>query len=116
MMVMTRLVTDGSDESGECAVRVGVVIIDLEKDRLAIDLERAKVMFFVWIVSVAKVVVDFDRLDDARDRFRAKRSNARRHHRMTLAEILSQLVVERANAVRLCGFRLGRHGRLHCDR
>ena len=47
--------------------------------------------------------------------FRAKRSNAYRHHRMTLAEILSQLVVERANAGGLGGFDLSRHGRLHCD-
>ena len=31
--------------------------------------ERAKVVFFVWIVLVAKVVKDFDGLDDARDRF-----------------------------------------------
>ena len=54
----------------------GIVIIDLEKDRVAIGFERAKVMFFVWIVGVAKVVVDFDGLDDARDCFGAKRSNA----------------------------------------
>ena len=63
-------------------------------------------MFFVWVVGVAKVVIDFDGLDDARHCFRAKRGNARRHHRMTLVEILSQLVVERANAVRLGGFGL----------
>ena len=88
---------------------------DFKKDRMALDLERAKVMFFVWIVGVAKVVVDFDRLDDARYRFGAERSDARRHDRMALIEILSQLVVERANAVRLRGFDLGRHGRLHCD-
>ena len=93
----------------------GIVIIDLEKDRVALGFERAKIMFFMWIVGVAKVVVDFDRLDDARHCFRAKRSNAHRHHRMTLVEILSQLVVERANAVGLSGFDLGRHGRLHCD-
>ena len=71
----------------------GIVIIDLEKDCVVLDLERAKVMFFVWIVSMAKVVVDFDRLDDARDCFGAERSDAYRHDRMVLAEILSQLVV-----------------------
>jgi hypothetical protein len=48
--------------------------------------------FFVRIVLVAKVVIDFDGFDDARDHFAAKRSNAHRHHRMTLAEILSQHV------------------------
>ena len=40
----------------------GVEIIDLEKDRAAIGYERAKVVFFVWIVGMAKVVVDFDGL------------------------------------------------------
>ena len=54
----------------------GIVIIDLEKDRVAIGFERAKVVFFVWIVGVAKVVIDFDGLDDARDCFGAERSNA----------------------------------------
>ena len=93
----------------------GIVIVDFEKDSVTLGFERPKVMFVVWVVGVAKVVVDFDGLDDARNRFRAKRSNAYRHHRMTLVEILSQLVVERANAVRLRGFDLGRHGRLHCD-
>jgi hypothetical protein len=43
----------------------------------------------MWIIGVAKVVVDFDGLDDARNCSRAKRSNAYRHHRMALAEILS---------------------------
>jgi hypothetical protein len=80
----------------------GIVIIDLEKDRVALDLERAKVMFFVWIIGAAKVVVDFDRLDDARDCFGAERNDAYRHDRMALAEILSQLVVESSNAVGLC--------------
>src|SRR5271166_1864639 len=73
----------------------GVEIIDLEKDRVAIGYERAKVMFSMWIVGVAKVVIDFDGLDDARDCFGSQRSNAYRHDRMALAEILSQLVVER---------------------
>ena len=45
----------------------GVEIIDLEKDRVAIGFERSKVMFFVWIVGVAKIVIDFDCLDDASD-------------------------------------------------
>ena len=93
----------------------GIVIIDLEKDRVALGFERAKVMFCVWVAGVAKVVVDFDRLDDARDDFGSERSDAYRHDRMALAEILSQLVVESSNAVGLCGFNLGRHGRLRID-
>ena len=65
-----------------------IEIIDLEKDRLAIDLERAKVMFFVRVVGLSKVVVNLDRLDDARDRFRAERRYAWRHEGVTIAEIV----------------------------
>ena len=64
---------------------------------------------------MAKVVVDFDCLDDARHCFGTERSDAYRHHRVTLVEILSQLVVERANAVGLGAGDLSRHGRLDCD-
>jgi hypothetical protein len=32
-----------------------IIVIDLEKDRLTIDLERAKVVFLVWIVGVAEI-------------------------------------------------------------
>ena len=46
-------------------------------------------MFLVWTVGVAKVVVDFDGLDDVRDCFGSERSNAGRHDRLPLAEILS---------------------------
>ena len=68
---------DGNDALGDDWVRrIGgmhcqcrIVIIDLEKDGVALGFERAKVVFFVWIVLVAKVVKDFDGLDDARDRF-----------------------------------------------
>jgi hypothetical protein len=37
-----------------------IIIINLKKDCVAMGVERAKVMFFVWIAGVAKVVVDFD--------------------------------------------------------
>ncbi len=67
----------------------GIVIIDLEKDRVAVGFERTKIVFFVWVVGVAKVVIDFDSLDDARDGFGAERSDACRHDRMALVEILS---------------------------
>ena len=60
-------------------------------------------MFFVWIVGVAKVVVDFDGLDDVRDCFGSERSNAYRHDGMTLAEVLSEFVVEISNAFGLSG-------------
>jgi len=57
----------------------GIKIIDFEKDRVAVGFERAKVVFFVRVVGAAKVVVNFDGLDDAGDRFGAKRPSARRH-------------------------------------
>ena len=72
----------------------GVEIIDLEKDRVAIGYERAKVMFFVWIVGMAKVVIDFDCLDDASDSLGAEGGDAASHHGSGFAEIAAQLVVE----------------------
>jgi hypothetical protein len=39
-----------SQRIGGNARQRAIEIIDLEKDRVAVDLERAKVMFFVWIV------------------------------------------------------------------
>jgi hypothetical protein len=72
---------DGHDALGEGWIgrikgmhrQCGIVIIDLEKDRVAVDLERAKVMSFVGVVGVAKVVIDFDGLEDARDCFGTER-------------------------------------------
>jgi len=46
--------------------------INLEKDFVAIGFERTEVVFFVRIVGVAEIVVDGDRLDDARDSLGAK--------------------------------------------
>ena len=42
----------------------GIVIIDLEKDGVALGFKRTKVMFSVWVVGVAKVVIDFDGFDE----------------------------------------------------
>jgi hypothetical protein len=86
---MTRFVTSGSDGSGGMQSQRAIKIVDLEKDRVALDLERAKVMFFVWIVGVAKLVVDFDGFDDARYGVGSERSDTYRHDRMALAEIPS---------------------------
>jgi hypothetical protein len=36
----------------------GVEIIDLEKDRLPISIERAEVVLFVWVVLMTEIVVD----------------------------------------------------------
>jgi hypothetical protein len=63
---------DRDDPLGDCRVgwigrMVGespVEIIDLEKDRDAIDVERSEVVLFVWVVGLAEVVEDRDGLDD----------------------------------------------------
>ena len=46
--------------------QAAVEIIDLEKDRVAFGLERPKVMLFMRVIGVAKVIKDGDGLDDAR--------------------------------------------------
>jgi hypothetical protein len=64
---------DGDDALGDRWIsRVGrvrseclVVVVDLEKYRLAIDLERPKIVFFVWVIGVAEIVVHRDGFDDA---------------------------------------------------
>src|SRR5262249_41944395 len=80
-------------------VREGlVVVIDLEKDPMAIRIERAKVVLFAWIVGVAKVVEHRDGFDDAGDGFGAEGGNARGHHRHALGKVLTQFIVQRADA------------------
>jgi hypothetical protein len=56
MIVMTRLVTFGSEGSGGVDGQGLVIVIDFEKDPVPVGIERAKVVFFVQVVSVAKVV------------------------------------------------------------
>ena len=59
--------------------QVLVEIIDLEKDRLTVDLERARIMLFVWVIGMVKVVKGRDGLEDAFDSLLAQGSDARRH-------------------------------------
>ena len=73
-----------------------VEVIDLEKDRLPPDLERPKIMLFVWVVGVAKIVIHRDGFDDALDSLLAKRSNAGRDDGEAAEQVLTQLIVERA--------------------
>jgi hypothetical protein len=65
---------------------------------VAIDSERAKVMFFMWIIAAAKVIVDFDGLDDAHDCFGTEGGHAWRHNGVTITEVVPQFVVECTNA------------------
>jgi hypothetical protein len=55
---------DGDNALGDRISWVGqvryerlVAIIDLEKDRLAIDLKRPKIVFLIWVVGVAEIIV-----------------------------------------------------------
>ena len=53
-----------------------VVIVDLEKYPVTVSIECAEVMFFMWVVGVAEIVENSDRLHDALDGFLAERSDA----------------------------------------
>jgi hypothetical protein len=44
-----------------------IEIVDLEKDPVAVGLERSKVVFLMRVVRMAKVVEDSNRFDDAFD-------------------------------------------------
>ena len=90
-------------------------IIDLEKDRMTVGFERSKVMLFMRIIRVAKVVIDSDCLNDARDSLGAECGDAASHHGCAFAEVLTQSIIQVANALGLGGLDLGRHGRLRCD-
>ena len=80
-------------------VRQGrIEIIDLEKDRLSVGFERPKIMFFVWVIGVAKIVIHRDGFDDALDSLLAKRSDAGRDDGAAAEQVLAQVIVERANA------------------
>ena len=98
MIVMTRWVTDGSAGSGECIDRLSIEIIDLEHDHVTVSLERPKVVLLVRVVGVAKVVEHRDGLDDPLDGLGAERRHAWRHDGHSVGEILTQFIVQRANA------------------
>jgi hypothetical protein len=80
-------------------VRQGrIEIIDLEKDRLTFGLKRPKIMFFVWVIGVTKIVIDRDGFDDALDSCLAKRSGAWRDDGKAAEQVVTQVIVEGANA------------------
>src|SRR5436190_1406024 len=79
MTVITRMVTAGSVGSGEWYLRSQSKILDLEKDRVAVGLERAKVVLFMGVVGVTKVVEHGDGLDDALDGLFAEGGDAGCH-------------------------------------
>ena len=56
-----------------------VVVIDFKEDRFTLGLEVTKVMFFMRVVGVTKVVVDRDGLDDSCNGLRSESGDTRRH-------------------------------------
>jgi len=75
-----------------------IVVVDLEEHLVAVGIERAKVVLFVRVVGVTKVVKHRDGLDDPGDGFGPKSGNARRHHGGPSGKILTQFIVQRADA------------------
>jgi hypothetical protein len=55
-------------------------------------------MLFVWVVGVTKIVIHRDGLDDAVDSLLAKRSDAGRDDGKAADQLVTQLIIERANA------------------
>ena len=75
-----------------------IKIIDFEKYLLTFCLERSKIMFFIRIVGVAKIIVDRDGLDDAGDGFLTEGCNAWGDYGMASGQLSAQCVIERAYA------------------
>ena len=86
---MTRLVTVGSDGSGERYDRLEVVIIDLEENPFTFGFEDPEVVLLMRVVGMAEIVIDGDRFDDAAHRFNAERRNAGRYYGHTSAYVLT---------------------------
>jgi hypothetical protein len=80
-----------------------VVVVDLEKYPVTVGVECTEVMFFVWVVGVAEIVVHSDGPDDPFDGFLAERRNTRCDDCDAAKQMLAELVVERTNLISLSG-------------
>jgi hypothetical protein len=78
--------------------QVLVVIIDFEHHGVPIHVKRPEVVFLVRVVRVAKVVEHRDGFDDPLDGLWTERGNAERDDRRSAGEMLTQLIVQRADA------------------
>jgi hypothetical protein len=56
-------------------------------------------MFFVWVIGVTKIVIHRDGSDDTVDGLLAKGSDTWRDNGNAAEQVVTQLIVERANAV-----------------
>src|SRR5437773_5581771 len=75
----------------------GRVVFD--KDRMAVHVQRAKVVLFIWVVRVTKLIVERDGPENSRHDVIAKRGNARCYEgrAITRTEVRSQLIIEGAD-------------------
>src|SRR6476619_1369603 len=94
MIVSTRVTAGSPFES----LTSGSSYKSILKDPVAVRIERAKVVLFVRIVGVTKVIEHCDGLDDAGDDFGAERGDAGGHHCNPPGKILTQVIVQRAAA------------------
>ena len=78
-----------------------VVIVDLEKDQLAVYFKRSKIMFTVRIVLLTEIVVRCDGFYDSLDGRCAECGNAwRQESELAVArQMAPQVVVERADGL-----------------
>ena len=65
---------------------------------MAVGIEGPKVVLLIRVVGVAKVVEHRDGFDDPLNGFRAEGRHAWCHDGRTAGEMLTQLIVQRANA------------------
>ena len=79
-----------------------IVVVNFEKDCVAVSREGTEVMLFIWIVGVTEIVIEGDGLNDTRDRFDTKGSDPRRHDHRAMREVLTQRVIQPANLIRSC--------------
>ena len=80
-----------------------IKIIDLEKDRFSLGLERPEVMFSVRVVGVTEVIIDGDCFDDPVERISAKGSDPGGDDGAAAEQMLPEVVVEGPNPVGLSG-------------
>jgi hypothetical protein len=80
-----------------------VVVINFEKYLDTIKFKCSKIMLTMRIISSAKIVEGCDSLDQTLDGLLAQGGDTTRHNRTTTQEVLAELVIEHANAIRVCG-------------
>lgn len=78
-----------------------VVVVNLEHNLGAIELEAAKIVLVVRVVGGTELVKDSDGLDEALNCFLPKSGDPRRYNRTPTEKVSAQFIVERAYAIRV---------------